>query len=61
LKPFDIGMNQRSEQLHESCGRFGANGQTQTNSFTSESTAAEHTEKQIASKLAKGYRELAAV
>ena len=42
-------------------GRIGANGQTQTKSFTSETVAAEHAQKQIASKLAKGYRELAAV
>jgi predicted DNA-binding WGR domain protein len=42
-------------------GRIGSNGQTQTKSFTSETAAAEHAEKQIASKLSKGYRELAAV
>jgi len=42
-------------------GRIGSNGQTQTKSFTSDSAAADHAEKQIASKLAKGYRELAAV
>ena len=42
-------------------GRIGANGQTQTKSFTSETAATEHAEKQIVSKLAKGYRELAAV
>ncbi len=42
-------------------GRIGANGQIQTKSFTSETAASEHSQKQIASKLAKGYRELAAV
>ena len=42
-------------------GRIGTNGQTQTKSFTSLTAAAQHAEKQIASKLAKGYRELAAV
>ena len=42
-------------------GRIGSNGQTQTKSFTSPTAAAQHAEKQIASKLAKGYRELAAV
>lgn len=42
-------------------GRIGTNGQTQTKSFTSPTAAAQHAEKQIASKLSKGYRELAAV
>ena len=41
-------------------GRIGTNGQTQTKSFTSETSAAEHAQKQVAAKLAKGYRELAA-
>ena len=40
-------------------GRIGTNGQTQTKSFTNPNAAAQHAEKQIASKLAKGYRELA--
>lgn len=42
-------------------GRIGANGQSQTKSFTSDTAAEEHTRKQIASKLAKGYCELATV
>jgi predicted DNA-binding WGR domain protein len=42
-------------------GRIGANGQSQSKSFTSETAADEHARKQIAAKLAKGYRELAAV
>ncbi|GDY07009.1 hypothetical protein LBMAG52_04950 [Planctomycetia bacterium] len=42
-------------------GRIGTNGQTQTKSFTNPDTAAQYAEKQVASKLAKGYRELAAV
>lgn len=42
-------------------GRIGTNGQSQTKSFTSPTAAGQHAEKQIASKLAKGYRELAAV
>ena len=41
-------------------GRIGTNGQTQTKSFTSETSAAEHAQKQVAAKLAKGYRELVA-
>ncbi len=40
-------------------GRIGANGQSQTKSFTSETAADEHAKKQIAAKLSKGYRELA--
>ena len=40
-------------------GRIGTNGQSQTKSFTSPTAADQHAEKQIASKLAKGYRELA--
>ena len=40
-------------------GRIGANGQSQTKSFTSEAAADEHAKKQIAAKLAKGYCELA--
>lgn len=40
-------------------GRIGANGQSQTKSFTSETAADEHAKKQIAAKLAKGYSELA--
>lgn len=42
-------------------GRIGTNGQSQTKSFTSPAAAALHADKQIATKLAKGYRELAAV
>jgi len=42
-------------------GRIGSNGQTQTKSFTSDGAANTHTLQQINSKLAKGYRELAAV
>ena len=42
-------------------GRIGTNGQSQTKSFTNETAAEEHAQKQIASKLSKGYRELAAV
>lgn len=40
-------------------GRIGSNGQTQTKSFTDPAVAAQHAGKQIAAKLAKGYRELA--
>ena len=40
-------------------GRIGTNGQSQTKSFTSPAVAAQHADKQIAAKLAKGYRELA--
>ena len=40
-------------------GRIGTNGQSQAKSFTSSTAADQHAEKQIASKLAKGYRELA--
>lgn len=40
-------------------GRIGSNGQTQTKSFTDPAAAAQHADKQIAAKLAKGYRELA--
>ncbi len=40
-------------------GRIGTNGQTQTKSFTSPAAAEQHADKQIAAKLAKGYRELA--
>lgn len=42
-------------------GRIGTNGQSQTKSFTSPTAAAQHADRQIAAKLAKGYRELAAV
>ncbi len=42
-------------------GRLGTNGQSQTKSFTSPAAAAQHSDKQINAKLAKGYRELAAV
>lgn len=42
-------------------GRIDTNGQTQTKSFTTPVAAVQHAEKQIASKLAKGYRELATV
>lgn len=42
-------------------GRIGANGQTQTKSFTSDAAANTHALQQINAKLAKGYRELAAV
>ncbi len=48
-------------QVQVRYGRIGTNGQTQTKSFTSETAAEEHRQKQIASKLAKGYSELAAV
>ena len=41
-------------------GRIGSNGQTQTKSFTSDAAANTHALQQINSKLAKGYRELAA-
>ncbi len=40
-------------------GRIGTNGQTQTKSFTSEAAANTHALRQINSKLAKGYHELA--
>lgn len=39
-------------------GRIGTNGQTQTKSFTGTAAAEQHADKQIAAKLAKGYREL---
>ena len=41
-------------------GRIGTNGQTQRKSFTSPAAAAQHADKQVAAKLAKGYRELIA-
>ena len=58
-KFWEITSNNREVSVRY--GRIGANGQTQTKSFTSETAATEHAQKQIASKLAKGYRELAAV
>ena len=58
-KFWEISTNNREVTVRY--GRIGANGQTQAKSFTSETAAAEHAQKQIASKLAKGYRELAAV
>ena len=42
-------------------GRIGSNGQTQTKSFTSDAAANTYALRQISAKLAKGYRELAAV
>ena len=42
-------------------GRIGSNGQTQTKSFTSDAAANTDSLRQINAKLAKGYRELAAV
>ena len=58
-KFWEITTNNREVTVRY--GRIGANGQSQTKSFTSETAATEHAEKQVASKLAKGYRELAAV
>ena len=55
------GITNNNREVSVCYGRIGTNGQTQTKSFTSETAAAQHAEKQIASKLAKGYRELAAV
>ena len=42
-------------------GRLGTDGQTQTKSFASDAKALDHAEKTIASKVAKGYQECAAV
>ena len=42
-------------------GRIGSNGQTQTKSFISDAAANNDALRQINAKLAKGYRELAAV
>ena len=42
-------------------GRIGSNGQTQTKSFTNDAAANTDALRQINAKLAKGYRELAAV
>ena len=39
-------------------GRIGTAGQSQTKSFPTAAAAQKHAEQQIASKLAKGYREL---
>jgi len=58
-KFWEITTNNREVTVRY--GRIGSNGQTQTKSFTSDTAAADHAEKQINSKLAKGYRELAAV
>ena len=58
-KFWEITANNREVTVRY--GRIGANGQTQTKSFTSETAADEHAQKQIAAKLAKGYHELAAV
>ena len=58
-KFWEITTNNREVTVRY--GRIGANGQSQTKSFTSEAAATEHAQKQVASKLAKGYRELAAV
>jgi len=58
-KFWEITTTNREVTVHY--GRIGSNGQTQTKSFTSDSAAADHAEKQIASKLAKGYREFATV
>lgn len=41
-------------------GRIGTEGQSQTKTFADADAAAKHAEKQIASKLAKGYREVVA-
>ncbi len=41
-------------------GRIGTAGQTQTKTLTDADAAAQHAEKQIASKLAKGYLETVA-
>ncbi len=41
-------------------GRIGTAGQSQTKQFGTATEASNFAEKQIASKLAKGYRELAA-
>lgn len=41
-------------------GRIGTEGQSQTKPFADAEAAAKHAEKQIASKLAKGYREVVA-
>ena len=42
-------------------GRIGSNGQTHTKSFTRDAAANTDALRQINAKLAKGYRELAAV
>lgn len=42
-------------------GRIGAAGQTQTKSFDTHAEAERHAEKMIASKLGKGYEEVARV
>ena len=41
-------------------GRIGTSGQSQTKACISEAAAEQQAHKQIAAKLAKGYRELAA-
>jgi predicted DNA-binding WGR domain protein len=41
-------------------GRIGTEGQTQVKTLTDADAATKHAEKQIASKLAKGYRETVA-
>ena len=41
-------------------GRIGTSGQSQTKACISESAAEQQAHKQIAAKLAKGYRELTA-
>ncbi len=58
-KFWEITTNNREVTVRY--GRIGSNGQTQTKSFTSDAAANTHALQQINSKLAKGYRELAAV
>lgn len=56
-KFWEISNNNREVTVRY--GRIGTNGKSQTKSFTSPAAAAQHADKQIAAKLAKGYRELA--
>ncbi len=58
-KFWEIATNNREVTVRY--GRIGSNGQTQTKSFTSDAAANTHALQQINAKLAKGYRELAAV
>ena len=55
-KFWEIANNNREVTVRY--GRIGSNGQTQTKSFTDPAAAAQHADKQVAAKLAKGYREL---
>ena len=41
-------------------GRIGTSGQTQTKTLADAATAIQHAEKQVASKIAKGYQETVA-